>query len=130
MDGEFLTGLISAVVAFLVAWFTKRNPTPEPVPVNPALPAPLPTPTPIDDPFAPLPGLPGHPFLNGLVKLLPLLKILLGGLAIAQTAKEVRMFSAGNGLQLSTEDKQAIGLLAVALKSCPAAQAEMISQLE
>lgn len=83
MDPTLLGTLISAaLVALYHVLFTGKAPpsvSPSPIAPTPS-PSPSPTPSPAApgaDPFAGLPGLPGHPLLNGLI--LPFLNSLLAG---------------------------------------------------
>lgn len=118
--------IVTAILAVLLTWYKMKqpaNPTPSPGPLPNSKPDPLPTPAPnSNDPFGPLPGLPGHPFLNGLVTILPWLKLLLTGAAAATVAQGVvKPQAAGLIEPLTQHEDSAIQGIASVLKSSPAA---------
>jgi hypothetical protein len=108
---QVLISVIAAIVTVVghkYATAPASPPAATPTPASPAAPAPATH----SDPFAALPGLPGHPILNGLRGQLPLLLQLLQSAAAAPN-------TAATATATSSHDQAAIALLAPLVKQSP-----------
>ncbi len=128
-----MTAVLAGLIGVLLTWLKMKPPTPvtpsnpTPPPANPQ-PVPPATPTP-NDPLAGLPGLPGHPLLNGLLAIMPLLRILIGGAAVNKVFHDVKPHS-GQPAELSAEEDTALVAISTAVKSSKPARQRMLALLD
>ncbi|MCE9534009.1 MAG: hypothetical protein K8T89_23235 [Planctomycetes bacterium] len=121
--------IATALLSVFGAWLKLKQPLPA-VPNQPGTPTPVPGPPapPMIDPLNGLPGLPGHPFLNGLLSILPFLRILTGGAAAVSAAGDARLYQSADAL--TSHDDAALTAIAQAVGASPAAKAKMLSLLK
>lgn len=126
-----LAGPYGWLVALALAAFTLWQRSKQPVaPADPTKPDPAPSPAPAPvqptpaDPFAPLPGLPGHPLLNLLSG------VLLRWLGVGEGP--VRPFSAVPDVtpEQSLQEDVALVTIAAAVKANPARASQLIALLK
>ena len=125
MSQDLQTGL-SALIAAIVGWVVsqllgKKSPTPT-NPVAPVKPTEPSAPDGVNDPYAGMPGLTGHPFLRIIVP--GLLRWLGGGVQATVTSQVNAPASMSEG-QSVAHDEAALTLIASAVKSDPNRLAKM-----